>query len=197
MPSFVSFRFFYNCMMPCSDLSYVVIFYNCICVLEVNKIKWLDEEQVLNCGFFGTNFWEEFSKNQATLSNLETSLWCSVHSKLQFMFIATGRVDCRFKRRILLLKYAELLEIMWEKILQCHSWTMWITLFTASEKFHQWGEDFLHKVIYPLTQSYWNRDWCRGVVQRLLQAVCHSQLYQSLLHFNPLFTFAMPLQTQK
>lgn len=49
------------------NLSDVVVFYNCICVLKVNKIKWLDEEQILNYRFFGTNFWEEFSKNQATL----------------------------------------------------------------------------------------------------------------------------------
>lgn len=96
--------FFNNCRMPFSNLSYVVVFYNCICVLKVNKIKWLDEEQILNCRFFGTNFWEEFSKNGATLSSSDNSLWFSVHSKLQFMFIAIGRVDCRYKRRILLLK---------------------------------------------------------------------------------------------
>lgn len=161
-------------MMPFSNLSYIVVFYNCICVLKVNKIKWLNEEWILNCRFFGAKFWEELSKNGATLSSLDNSLWFSVHSKLQFMLIAIGRVDCRLRRMILLLKYAELLEMVWEKILSCHSWAIWTTLFIDSEKFHKWGEDFLDKVAYPLTQSYWSR----RVVQRQLQAICHYQLYQ-------------------
>lgn len=135
--------FFCDCMMPFSYLSYVVIFYNWI--LKVNKIKCVGEKQTLNCRFFGRNFWEEFSKNGAPLSGWDNSLWFSMHSKLQFMIIVTGRVDCRFKRRILLLKYSESLEIMWEKILSCHSWAVWSTLFTASEKFHRWGEDFWMK----------------------------------------------------
>lgn len=102
MPSFVSFSFgvfFLNCMMPFSNLSYVVVFYNCIFILKFNKIKCLDEEQILNCRFFGTNFCEEFS-NRPTLSGWDNSLWFSVHSKVQFMIIAIGRVACRFKRRI-------------------------------------------------------------------------------------------------
>lgn len=151
-------------MMPFSSSSYIVAFCNCICVLKLNKIKWLDEEQILNCEFFVTNFWEEFLKNGATVSSWDKSLWFLVHSKLQFVFIAIGRVDYRCKRRILLLKNAELLEMIWEKILSCHSWAMWTTLFTASEKFHKWGEDFLDKVVCALTQSYWNSDCGRWAV---------------------------------
>jgi len=63
-----------------------VVLYRSISVLEkVNKTKWLDEEQILNCRFFGTNFWKKnFSKGPIISSsdNCQFDCWCTANSSL-------------------------------------------------------------------------------------------------------------------